>query len=66
VQRLTRPFLHAERLSFTHPRTGERLTFVAPLPADLEDVLRDVTPLEMRASLFGENPDEPEDDGHAR
>lgn len=66
VQRLTRPFLHAERLSFTHPRTGERLTFVAPLPADLEEVLRDVTPLEMRASLFGEGPDDPEDDRHTR
>jgi len=66
VQRLARPFLHAERLSFTHPRTGERLTFVAPLPADLEDVLRDITPAELRASVFGETPDEPEADGHAR
>jgi 23S rRNA pseudouridine1911/1915/1917 synthase len=66
VQRLARPFLHAERLSFTHPRTGERLTFVAPLPADLEEVLRDVTPLEMRASLFGEGADDPEDDSHTR
>jgi 23S rRNA pseudouridine1911/1915/1917 synthase len=66
VQRLTRPFLHAERLSFTHPRTGERLTFVAPLPADLEEVLRDVTPPEMQASLFGESEDDPEDDSHTR
>lgn len=66
VQRLSRPFLHAERLAFTHPRTGERLTFVAPLPADLEAVLRDVTPAEMQASVFGEAPDEPEADGHAR
>src|SRR5690606_29091991 len=58
VQRLTRPFLHAERLAFTHPRTGERLTFTAPLPADLEDVLREVVPDEMQASLFGEEPDD--------
>ena len=66
VQRLTRPFLHAERLAFTHPRSGERMAFVAPLPADLEEVLRDVTPPDMRASLFGESPDEPEEHGHAR
>ena len=32
--------LHAAELSFTHPRTGERLTFTAPLPADFEKVLR--------------------------
>jgi 23S rRNA pseudouridine1911/1915/1917 synthase len=48
VQTLTRPFLHAERLSFTHPRTGERLTFTAPLPQDLEDVLMAVAPAESR------------------
>ena len=35
VQRLTRPFLHAERLAFTHPRSGERMSFEAPLPDDL-------------------------------
>lgn len=58
VQRLTRPFLHAERLTFAHPRTGERLTFTAPLPADLEAVLREVVPDEMQESLFGEDPDD--------
>jgi len=36
---LDRPALHAARLSFTHPATGERLSFEAPLPADLESVL---------------------------
>jgi 23S rRNA pseudouridine1911/1915/1917 synthase len=36
---LERPALHAARLSFTHPATGERLAFEAPLPADLESVL---------------------------
>jgi 23S rRNA pseudouridine1911/1915/1917 synthase len=30
-----RPFLHAERLGFTHPTTGERLTFSSDLPDDL-------------------------------
>ncbi len=35
---LPRPFLHAWRLSFDHPATGERASFEAPLPADLEAV----------------------------
>jgi 23S rRNA pseudouridine1911/1915/1917 synthase len=44
VQRLTRPFLHAERLALTHPTTGERMEFTAPLPADLRDALESVEP----------------------
>jgi 23S rRNA pseudouridine1911/1915/1917 synthase len=36
---LERPALHAARLSFTHPASGERLTFEAPLPPDIEAVL---------------------------
>ena len=36
---LDRPALHAARLAFTHPATGERLTFEAPLPDDIESVL---------------------------
>jgi 23S rRNA pseudouridine1911/1915/1917 synthase len=36
---LARPFLHAESLAFDHPRTGERVTFGSPLPADLVDAL---------------------------
>ena len=31
VQRLERPFLHAARLAFTHPRDGRRMEFTAPL-----------------------------------
>ena len=34
AERLGRPALHALRLGFDHPRTGERLRFEAPLPAD--------------------------------
>jgi 23S rRNA pseudouridine1911/1915/1917 synthase len=34
-----RPFLHAHRLAFDHPGTGGRVSFEAPLPADLADVL---------------------------
>jgi 23S rRNA pseudouridine1911/1915/1917 synthase len=44
VQRLTRPFLHAERLAFTHPRTGEYLEFKAPLPEDLRSTLEGIDP----------------------
>jgi 23S rRNA pseudouridine955/2504/2580 synthase len=32
---LKRMFLHAERLSFVHPGSGESVTFVSPLPEDL-------------------------------
>ena len=42
VQRLTRPFLHAARLAFTHPRDRRRMQFIAPLPDDLEKVLNDL------------------------
>ena len=54
VQRLTRPFLHAERLAFTHPTTGERVAFQAPLPDDLLSVLEDITPADQRSRLFVE------------
>jgi 23S rRNA pseudouridine1911/1915/1917 synthase len=36
---LGRPALHSARLSFTHPATGERVTFVSPLPKDVADAL---------------------------
>jgi 23S rRNA pseudouridine1911/1915/1917 synthase len=39
-----RQFLHAANLTFTHPRTGERMTHSAPLPTDLLDVLKLLTP----------------------
>ena len=35
-------FLHAFRLAFTHPATGERLEFASPLPDDLEGYLQAV------------------------
>jgi len=34
-----RLFLHAHRLTFVHPATGERMEFVSPLPEDLRGVL---------------------------
>ena len=39
---LSRPFLHAWRIAFDHPRTGERLELEDPLPDDLEEALRRV------------------------
>jgi 23S rRNA pseudouridine1911/1915/1917 synthase len=39
VQKLDRPFLHASRLAFTHPKDGRRLEFRAELPAELTRVL---------------------------
>ncbi len=58
VTKLTRPFLHAERLVFTHPRTKERLEFTAPLPADLEAVVVELVPPEQYASIFAPKPTE--------
>lgn len=34
---LARLALHAERLAITHPATGERMSFEAPMPADLTE-----------------------------
>lgn len=35
-----RHFLHAQRISFTHPFTGKEMDLVAPLPRELEEVLK--------------------------
>lgn len=44
---LTRQALHAWRLEFTHPRTGEALAFEAPIPEDLAQVLADLRKMKM-------------------
>jgi len=36
---LERQFLHAHRLAFAHPASGEQLSFESPLPADLDAAL---------------------------
>jgi 23S rRNA pseudouridine955/2504/2580 synthase len=36
---LKRMFLHAARVEFTHPGTGERIRLAAPLPAELDGIL---------------------------
>jgi 23S rRNA pseudouridine1911/1915/1917 synthase len=37
---LERQFLHATRLAFDHPLTGERIEVLSPLPEDLQAALR--------------------------
>jgi 23S rRNA pseudouridine1911/1915/1917 synthase len=39
IKTLGRQFLHAEKLSFTHPTTAQRLEFVAELPGELSDFI---------------------------
>jgi 23S rRNA pseudouridine1911/1915/1917 synthase len=39
VTRMNRQALHARGLEFTHPRTGERVQFVSPIPQDMKEVL---------------------------
>lgn len=39
LERLGRQALHATLLGFAHPRTGEKLRFESPLPADMADLL---------------------------
>ncbi len=39
---LTRQFLHAWKIEFTLPRDGQKVSFVARLPADLQDAISDL------------------------
>ncbi len=49
---LSRNFLHAAQLSLSHPRTGEQLSFKAPLPQTLETFL---ATLERKSANDGAN-----------
>lgn len=42
--RMKRTFLHAARLCFDHPTTGERLCFDSPLPPGLQNILEKLRP----------------------
>jgi 23S rRNA pseudouridine1911/1915/1917 synthase len=50
---LGRQFLHAWRLAFEHPRTGERLEFSDPPPEDLAAVLRALAPRSTGRTTVG-------------
>ena len=39
IRNLKRHFLHAQKLAFTHPLTGELVKFESPLPPELSDLL---------------------------
>jgi 23S rRNA pseudouridine1911/1915/1917 synthase len=48
VAALGRQFLHAERLGFHHPSTGEWMGFTAPLPPELSEFLEALEKAEAR------------------
>ena len=50
VTHLERPFLHAAKLVFTHPRDGRRMEFTSELPADLQRVLDELRDKEHEIS----------------
>jgi len=39
LSKLQRPALHSFRMNFSHPRTHDELSFEAPLPNDLQELL---------------------------
>jgi 23S rRNA pseudouridine1911/1915/1917 synthase len=39
LQQLQGQALHAEKLGFEHPETGEHMTFTSPIPADFQKAL---------------------------
>ena len=48
---LSRPFLHAERLAFRHPVTGEPIDIAEPLPAELQAALEEARALTRRTGI---------------
>jgi 23S rRNA pseudouridine1911/1915/1917 synthase len=45
VKSAGRQMLHAWRLGFTHPKTGQWMVFEAPLPEDMEQVVKQIRQL---------------------
>jgi len=42
VEAMRRPFLHSSRVAFTHPRSGEKMSFQAPLAEELQNLLHEM------------------------
>jgi 23S rRNA pseudouridine1911/1915/1917 synthase len=42
IRALDRHFLHAEKLAFEHPETGERVLYRSPLPPELSNLLLEI------------------------
>ena len=49
IKALRRQMLHAWKLSFVHPRTGQRMHFEAPLPKDMASLLESLRSLRSEA-----------------
>ena len=49
---LTRPFLHAARLVFTHPADGRRMEFTSALPDDLQQVLDELREESLKSQVL--------------
>ena len=46
-----RQMLHAARLAFAHPRTGQQVEYRAPLPPDMEEMLEALRRVHLRCDL---------------
>ena len=51
ISRLERPFLHALRLSFVHPRDARKMEFVAPVSDDLKSIVEELREARERFGL---------------
>lgn len=56
VERLDRPFLHATRLAFTHPRDGRRILVSCALPDDLQDLADELRAVTRRRAAGRNHP----------
>ena len=54
LESLSRPALHAAHLAFTHPASGERVSFESPLPEDLQALLAALRPAHRPATNWKE------------
>jgi 23S rRNA pseudouridine1911/1915/1917 synthase len=48
ITHLDRPFLHAARLVFTHPREDRRMEFISELPPDLQRVIDELRAVDAK------------------
>jgi len=56
LEEMDRPALHAARLSFLHPRTGEPVCFEAPLATDFEQLLGKLRQAARNGEASGSGP----------
>ena len=55
VEIFPRQALHAEKLEINHPRSGQRMSFVAPLADDLHDLLNDLQTRDRRVETVSKH-----------